>query len=294
MELFSGSGVALVTPFKNNKVDFQKLQLLINWHIRKKSDALIILGTTGEAATLTDKEKKAIIDFTIKVANKRIFIIVGTGTNSTQTTIDMSVYAEKAGANALLVVTPYYNKPSQKGLFAHYKELDSQVQIPIILYNVPSRTGVNLTPETVYELSKLKNISALKEASGDISQVAKIIDLCGDELIVYAGNDDQTIPILALGGRGVISVTANIIPEEIHQITNQYLTGDKKLAVEQFMKYRKLNQVLFIETNPVVVKNAMNLMGLNVGTCRLPLVEMEPKNQEVLKEVLEEYRLLVK
>ena len=292
MRLFYGSGVALVTPFLNNKVDFNQLKKLIEWHIAEFTDALIVCGTTGESATLTIDEKKEIFDFTVKLANKRIPVFAGTGSNCTESTVELSKYAASVGVDGLLLVTPYYNKPTQRGLYAHFKKVHDEVNIPIILYNVPSRTGVNLLPETVFELSQLPNIKAIKEASGDISQIAKVIDLCDKKFIVYSGNDDQIIPILSLGGKGVISVTANILPREIHRITKEFILGNKNLALELFLKLRSLNQVLFIESNPVPVKTAMNLMGINVGTCRLPLVEMEEKNINILKGVMKDYGLL--
>ena len=292
MRLFYGSGVALVTPFLNNKVDFNQLKKLIEWHIAEFTDALIVCGTTGESATLTIDEKKEIFDFTVKLANKRIPVFAGTGSNCTESTVELSKYAASVGVDGLLLVTPYYNKPTQRGLYAHFKKVHDEVNIPIILYNVPSRTGVNLLPETVFELSQLPNIKAIKEASGDISQIAKVIDLCDKKFIVYSGNDDQIIPILSLGGKGVISVTANILPREIHRITKEFILGNKNLALESFLKLRSLNQVLFIESNPVPVKTAMNLMGINVGTCRLPLVEMEEKNINILKGVMKDYGLL--
>lgn len=294
MSLFQGSGVAIVTPFKNNFVDYLKLEELINWHIESKTDAIIVCGTTGEAATLSLEEKQAIVRFTVKVAKGRIPIIAGTGSNSTTATIEMSQFAQNEGADGLLVVTPYYNRPTPKGVVIHYQKIAEAVNIPIILYNVPSRTGLNLTPEIVRELAKLSNIKGIKEASGNISQIAKIIALCPKDFSVYSGNDDQILPVLALGGKGVISVTANIVPRKIHDIVDNYLNRDKKVALQAFLDLQSLNEVMFIETNPVPVKTAMNLMGMGVGNCRLPLADLEPQNYQTLIKVLKNYQLVKK
>lgn len=294
MSLFQGSGVAIVTPFKNNFVDYLKLEELINWHIESKTDAIIVCGTTGEAATLSLEEKQAIVRFTVKVAKGRIPIIAGTGSNSTTATIEMSQLAQHEGADGLLVVTPYYNRPTPKGVMMHYQKIAEAVNIPIILYNVPSRAGLNLTPEIVRELAKLSNIKGIKEASGNISQIAKIIALCPKDFFVYSGNDDQILPILALGGKGVISVTANIVPRKIHDIVDNYLNRDKKVALQAFLDLQSLNEVMFIETNPVPVKTAMNLMGMGVGNCRLPLADLEPQNYQTLIKVLKNYQLVKK
>ncbi len=291
MRLFRGSGVALVTPFIGDEVNYEALKRLILWHIEEKTDAIIVFGTTGESATLSMDEKKAIVKFAVEVAQKRVLIIAGSGSNNTKDSIHLSQYAEKVGADGLLLVTPYYNKPTQRGLYAHYKAIAESVSIPIILYNVPSRTGVNLLPETVFELSQVKNIEAIKEASGDISQIAKVIELVPKDFITYSGNDDQTIPILALGGQGVISVTANIIPRRVHDVVMDYLNGSDE-AIQDAHYLRELHQSMFIESNPVPVKTAMNLMGLSVGSVRLPLVEMELKHVSQLKYVLEKYHLL--
>ena len=291
MKLFTGSGVAIVTPFKENQVNFECLEHLIQWHILNKTDAIIVCGTTGESATLSIDEKKEIYRFSVKVAQKRIQIIAGTGTNDTKTSIDLSIYAESVGVDGLLLITPYYNKPTQRGLYEHFKLIANHVNIPIILYNVPSRTGVNLLPETVSMLSMINHIDAIKEASGDISQIARVRELCDDNFVIYSGNDDQTIPILALGGKGVISVTANIIPKVMHDLVIDFLNGNKK-AVKEALKYRKLHQVMFIESNPTPVKTALRLMGFDVGKVRMPLVEMEEKNVNSLKEVLSQFDLL--
>jgi len=291
MSLFTGSGVAIVTPFKENEVDYEAFRRLILWHIEEKTDAIIVFGTTGESATLSIDEKKKIIEFAVKVANKKTQIIAGSGTNDTKVSIELSIHAEQVGADGLLLITPYYNKPTQRGLYAHFKAISEHVTIPIILYNVPSRTGVNLLPETVLELSKIKQIKAIKEASADISQIAKVIELVPSDFIVYSGNDDQTLPILALGGKGVISVTANITPRLIHDQVIGYLHGEKKW-VESSLKTRELHQVMFIESNPVPAKTTLNLMGLIEKDVRLPLVQLEDKNLEILKQVLTKYQLI--
>jgi len=291
MKLFYGSGVALVTPFEKEMVNYEELKRLILWHIEQKTDAIIVFGTTGESATLSMDEKKQIIKFACEVADKKIMVIAGSGTNDTKTSIELSIYSESVGADGLLLITPYYNKPTQRGLYEHFKAISSYVNIPIILYNVPSRTGVNLLPETVFELSKINNIKAIKEASGDISQIAKVIELCSTEFITYSGNDDQTMAILGLGGKGVISVTANIIPKIIHEQVKDYLNQDN-YNVKEALKYNKLHQIMFIESNPSPVKAALNLMGFNVGKTRLPLVSLEEKNLDKLKEVLKEYFLI--
>jgi 4-hydroxy-tetrahydrodipicolinate synthase len=291
MSLFKGSGVALVTPFKDGEVNYDMLKELILWHIQEKTDAIIVFGTTGESATLSMDEKKKIVKFAVEVAEHRTQIIAGSGNNNTKDSIVLSQYAESVGADGLLLVTPYYNKPTQRGLYAHFKAIAESVSIPIILYNVPSRTGINLLPETVAELAQIKHIEAIKEASGDISQIAKVIELCPKGFITYSGNDDQTIPVLALGGQGVISVTANIIPKKIHDVVMHYLEGSKE-AILDAHHLRELHQAMFIESNPVPVKTALNLMGKPVGSVRLPLVELELKSLIQLKTVLEKYHLM--
>lgn len=291
MNLFTGSGVAIITPFKKNEVDYDAFKRLIEWHIEEKTDAIIVFGTTGESATLSIEEKKKVVEFAVKIANKKTQIIAGTGTNDTSVSIELSKYAEKVGADGLLLITPYYNKPTQRGLYTHFKAISEHVTIPIILYNVPSRTGVNLLPDTVLELSKISQIKAIKEASADISQIAKVIEIVPKDFIVYSGNDDQTMPILALGGKGVISVTANITPRLIHDQVIGYLNGEQKW-IESALKTRELHQVMFIESNPVPAKAALNLMGFIEKDVRLPLVELEEKNLETLKKILTKYQLI--
>ena len=293
MSIFKGSAVAIVTPFnKDNKVDYEKLKELLEWHIEEKTDAIVICGTTGEASTMTKEEKEKTIKFTVDTVNKRIPVIAGTGTNNTEASIEMSKYAESVGVDALLVITPYYNKTTNKGLFKHFEAINNAVNTPIILYNVPSRTGVNITPKQLLELTKLNNIIAIKEASGNISQIAEMKSICKDKLDFYSGNDDQTIPIMALGGLGVISVLANIMPREVHDMTQAYLNGDIKKALNLQLDTIDIISKLFIETNPVPVKTALNIMGKEVGNLRLPLCEMDDNNLDLLIETLKKYNLI--
>lgn len=293
MSIFKGSAVAIVTPFnKDNKVDYEKLKELLEWHIEEKTDAIVICGTTGEASTMTKEEKEKTIKFTVDTVNKRIPVIAGTGTNNTEASIEMSKYAESVGVDALLVITPYYNKTTNKGLFKHFEAINNAVNTPIILYNVPSRTGVNITPKQLLELTKLNNIIAIKEASGNISQIAEMKSICKGKLDFYSGNDDQTIPIMALGGLGVISVLANIMPREVHDMTQAYLNGDIKKALNLQLDTIDIISKLFIETNPVPVKTALNIMGKEVGNLRLPLCEMDDNNLDLLIETLKKYNLI--
>ena len=292
MKLFKGSGVALVTPFNNNGVDFEKLEELIEYHIKNDTDAIIICGTTGEATTMAEEEKKSTIKFTVEKVNGRIPVIAGSGSNNTAAAISMSIWCEKAGVDGVLVITPYYNKSSDKGIIEHFKAISSNINIPIILYNVPSRTGLNLKPSIVKELSKLPNIVGVKEASGDLSQVLEIRALCGEDFLIYSGNDDQIIPILSLGGAGVISVLANIVPKEVHNMCALYMEGKTKEALKIQIDTLDLCKNLFIETNPIPVKTALNLMNFNVGPLRLPLVDMEDSNLKSLETSLKSYGLI--
>ena len=264
--LFKGSGVAIVTPFTNDGIDYEKLSELI--------------------------ERREVIKFTIEKVNKRVPVIVGTGSNNTAYSIDLSKYAEEQGADGLLLVTPYYNKTTQKGLIEHYRAIADNVNIPIILYNVPGRTGLNLLPKTVAELSKHRNIRAVKEASGDISQVAEIARLCDDDFYIYSGNDDMVVPLLSLGGSGVISVVANILPKDTHNMVISYLEGDIEKARKIQLDMKELIDTLFIETNPIPVKTAMNLMGMNAGELRLPLTSMTESNLDILKKAMKAYGIL--
>ncbi len=294
MSLFKGSGVAIVTPFTNtNAVNYEKLGEMIDWHIANSTDAIIICGTTGEASTMSKEEKKEAIKYTIEKVNGRIPVIAGTGSNNTAEAISMSVYAESVGADGLLVVTPYYNKTTQKGLLLHYQAIANSVKIPIILYNVPGRTAMNLMPETVAELAKHPNIQGLKEACGDISQVAETLRLVPEDFYVYSGNDDQIVPILALGGKGVISVVANIMPKETHDIVMHYLEGRIEESKELQISMLSLIKSLFIEPNPIPVKTAMNIMGFEVGELRLPLAEMDERNVEKLVKNLRNMNLVL-
>lgn len=292
MSIFKGSGVAIITPFNENGIDYEKLRELLEWHIKESTDAIIICGTTGEAATMTEQEKKDAIKFTVDVINKRIPVIAGTGGNNTKAAIEMSLYAESVGVDGLLVVTPYYNKTNAEGLIMHFKAINDVVKTPIILYNVPGRTNMNITPETLLKLIQLNNVVAIKEASGDLSQVAKMKALCQDKIDIYSGNDDLIIPTLSLGGIGVISVAANIIPKEIHDMCDLYLNGDCFKATKLQLDYLELLNDLFIETNPIPVKTAMNIMKMNVGELRLPLYKMNDKNKKTLENTLKKYNLI--
>lgn len=287
--IFKGCGTALVTPFTNDGINFEELRKLIEFQILEGVDSLIICGTTGESSTMSLDEKKSVIEFSVKIANGRVPIIAGTGSNNTKDVISMSKYAENVGADALLLVTPYYNKTTQKGLIAHYSKIAESVEIPIILYNVPSRTGINIDPETCFELSKIPNIVAIKEASGNISQVAKIANLCKDELAIYSGNDDQIVPILSLGGLGVISVLSNIYPKFVHDLVMDYLTGNWQKACASQIYSTPLINALFSEVNPIPIKYALNRIGFNCGEPRLPLVELSEKNKERINLLLKDF-----
>ena len=291
MTLFIGSGVALVTPFnKNNEINFEKLRELLEFHIANRTDAIIVVGTTGEGATMSDEEKLATIKFSVDVVNKRVPVIAGTGSNNTSHAIWLSKEAEKLGVDGLLVVTPYYNKGNENGIYNHYKAIAESVKVPIVLYNVPGRTGVNLSVGIVKSLAQIENIVALKEASGNISYTAKIAREV-PEIDLYSGNDDVTVPILSLGGKGVISVSANIIPEIVHNMVMAFMNKDTDKAKELQLKYNDLVDALFIETNPVPIKEAMNFLGYDVGECRLPLGLMNDKNKEILYNILKEHEV---
>lgn len=294
MSIFKGSGVAIVTPFKGKEVDFEKLKELVEWHIESSTDAIIVCGTTGEASTMTEKERKETIKFVVDIVNKRIPVIAGTGSNNTEVSIEMSKYAESVGVDGLLVINPYYNKTSAKGLIEHFKVIATSVNTPIVVYNVPSRTGMNITPKALLELCKIPNIVAVKEASGNISQIAEIKALCGDNLDIYSGNDNEILPTLSIGGIGVISVIANIIPKDVHDICELFMNGEVKKSQELFLRTIPLTNALFIETNPIPVKTALNLMGKNVGNLRLPLVDMAEDTLAVLKSQLKNYNIAIK
>ena len=287
--LFKGSGVALVTPFNETGVDFNKLGELIEYHIENKTDALIVCGTTGESTTMSDDEQFAVIDFTVKKVNKRIPVIAGTGSNNTMHSVYLSKEAEKLGVDGLLVITPYYNKTNQRGLKLHFETIAASTKLPIILYNVPGRTGVNIKPSVIAELAEIKNIVAVKEASGDLAQVAEIARLVPEGFAIYSGNDDSILPLLSLGGVGVISVVANICPKETHDLVEKFLNGDVEGSRKLQLGMKSLIDKLFIEVNPIPVKTAMNLLGFEVGDLRLPLAPMEESNLKTLRGELVNY-----
>lgn len=294
MAIFKGAGVALITPFNEDEtVNYDMLGELIERQIAGKTDAIIVCGTTGEPATMTEDEKLAVIRYAVEKTAGRIPVIAGTGGNATSVVIDFSKKAEALGVDGLLVVTPFYNKATQNGLYAHYKEVAKAVSLPIIMYNVPSRTGCNIAPETAVRLARnCENIVGIKEASGNISQVAKLAKQAGGILDIYSGNDDQVIPILSLGGIGVISVLSNVAPKAAHDMVMEYLEGDRKKAAALQLDYLDLINALFCEVNPIPVKGAMNLMGYNVGKLRLPLTEIEDAHRELVKKCLKEAGLI--
>ena len=284
--IFKGSAVALVTPFTENGVDFKKLGELIEFHIENHTDALLICGTTGESTTMSDDEQLSVIKYTVDKVNKRIPVIAGTGSNNTSHSVYLSKEAERLGADALLVITPYYNKANERGLKLHFETIAKSTSLPIILYNVPGRTSMNIKPKVVAELAKIDNIVAIKEASGDLSQVAEISRLVPDDFAIYSGNDDSIVPLLSLGGSGVISVLANICPQETHDLVQTFLDGDIETSKKLQLDMKPLIDALFIEVNPIPVKTAMNLLGFEVGNLRLPLANMNENNLEILKQEL--------
>jgi 4-hydroxy-tetrahydrodipicolinate synthase len=288
--IFTGSCVAIVTPFTDEGIDFNKLEELIEFQIKEGTNALVICGTTGEASTMPDEEHKEAIRFAVEKVNKRIPVIAGTGSNDTRHAIELSKYAEEVGSDAILTVTPYYNKTTQKGLYEHFKAIANSIKIPAVLYNVPSRTNLNINPETLKALSEIENIVAVKECN--FAQVGDIINLCGEDFTVYSGEDGAVVPILSMGGKGVISVMANIIPGDTHDMVLKYLNGDVEGSRKLQLKTLDLIKALFIEVSPVPVKTAMNLMGMNVGKYRMPLVDMSDKNLEILKTELKNYGLI--
>ena len=291
--LFKGCATALVTPFTDDGINFKELENLIEFQIAQGIDALVVCGTTGESATMTLQEKKDVIKFTTKVVNSRVPVIAGTGSNSTNSCINLSKYVQdNTNVNGLLIVTPYYNKATQYGLIKHYSEIACNVNLPIIVYNVPGRTGLNILPETCLELSKIENIVAIKEASGNISQVANISNLCRDSLPIYSGNDDQILPVLSLGGMGVISVLSNIMPKEVTHLIHDFMSGNISKAINSQLNMIDLVTELFSEVNPIPIKYALNLLGYNMGTPRLPLTEMSEIGKKNLEKVMQKYRLL--
>ena len=290
--MLKGSIVAIVTPFKKGKVDEKAFGDLIEWHIAQGTNAIVPCGTTGEASTLDYKEHYRVIDIAVKIVNGRVPVVAGTGANSTDETIEITEHARKSGADAALLVTPYYNKPTQEGLYRHYKMVAEQVDIPIVLYNVPGRTAVNMLPPTVARLAEIENIIAIKEATGDMKQVSEVIRLCGDRMIVISGDDFTTLPLLALGGKGVISVSANVMPKEVSQMCSFWMKGQHDKARALHYKLEPLNASMFIETNPIPVKTALAMMGKIREEFRMPLCEMAPANKEKLKKVLTDLKLI--
>ena len=291
--VFTGAAVAIITPMNaDGTVNFEEFGRIIEDQIAGHTDAIVVCGTTGESATMPDAEHLSVIDYCVKKVNHRIPVIAGTGSNDTAHGIHLTQSAEKLGVDAVLLVTPYYNKTSQQGLIQHFTALANATSLPCILYNVPSRTGVNILPETAYELSKIPNINAIKEASGNIAQVAKIAQLCGDALNIYSGNDDQIVPLLALGGKGVISVLSNVAPRETHEICQNWFDGDIAASLAAQLKYLPLCEALFCDVNPIPVKCAMNQLGYQAGSCRLPLVDTSKANQERIRNALHTAGLL--
>ena len=293
MAIFTGAGVAIVTPMKENgDVNFEKLGEILEEQIQEGTDSIVICGTTGESSTLTHEEHLETIKYTIDKVNKRIPVSAGTGSNCTETAIYLSTEAEKYGADGVLLVTPYYNKATQKGLIEHYTKIANSIKIPVILYNVPSRTGINIQPKTVaYLVEHVENIVGIKEASGDIAQVAEMAALTRGKLDIYSGNDNQIVPLLSLGGKGVISVLSNVAPRFTHDMVAKYLNGDIKESCDMQLDAMPLINALFSEVNPIPVKAAMNLMGMEVGPLRSPLTEMEEANKEKLKEEMVKFGL---
>lgn len=291
--IFTGSGVAIVTPFKEDKsINYEALGNMIEYQIENGTDAIIICGTTGEASTLTDDEQIGVIEYTVKTVNKRVPVIAGAGSNDTAHGINLCKRCEAVGADALLIVTPYYNKTTQRGLIKYYTDIANSVSLPIIMYSVAGRTGVNIAPKTAAELAKIDNIVAIKEASGNISQVAEIAHLCGDMIDIYSGNDDMIVPLLSLGGKGVISVMANVAPRETHDMVMKFLDGDIKGSTKLQLDAIDLINSLFCEVNPIPVKAALNMMGMNAGGYRAPLIEMEEDNYNRLEAGMKAYGLI--
>ena len=290
--IFKGCGTAIVTPFNEVGVNFEEFKKLIEFQIENNVDSIIVCGTTGEASTMSTEEKKETIEFAVKVANKRVPIIAGTGGNCTKSVIEFTKWAESIGVDGALIVTPYYNKTTQDGLIAHYSAIAKETTLPIILYSVPSRTGVNILPATCKKLSEIPNIVAIKEASGNLSQIAEIANLCKDNLSIYSGNDDQILPILSVGGIGVISVLSNIVPNYTHNIVYDFLNGKIEDAIKAQLEAIPLIKALFCEVNPIPIKAALNMLGYNVGIPRLPLIEMSDCGKDLLKRELKSFGLL--
>lgn len=291
--IFKGSGVAIVTPMNSDgTINYKVFGDIIDYQIKNQTDAIIVCGTTGESATLNHEEHCSVIKYCVERVNGRVPVIAGTGSNDTKYSLELSLEAQKSGANALLSVTPYYNKTSQSGLIKHYNYIADRVDLPIILYNVPSRTGCNIMPETYFELSKHPNIVGIKEANGGVSSVIKTLSLCKDNIDMYSGNDEQIVPILSVGGKGVISVFANICPKVVHDMCDKYLKGNIEESKEIQIKYYDLISALFCDVNPIPVKTAMNLLGFKCGSCRLPLDSMNNSDFNKLKNTMRKYGLI--
>ena len=290
--IFKGAGVAIITPYTEDGVNFPELGRIIEDQIKNGTDAIVITGTTGESATMTDEEHRATIKFAVDQVKGRIPVIAGTGSNETAYAVELSQYAEEIGADAVLVVTPYYNKCTQRGLLAHYMAIADAINIPIVLYDVPSRTGVGITTETYVKLAKHPNIVAVKEANGDLSKILRLRAAVGDDLVVYSGNDDQIVPILSLGGQGVISVLSIVAPQETHDICQAYFDGDTEKAMKLQIQYTDLIDALFCEVNPIPVKVAMRKIGYAAGPLRMPLCEMEPEHEQQLEKALRNHGLM--
>lgn len=288
--IFKGCGTAIVTPFTEDGVNFKEFEKMLEDQIANNADSIIVCGTTGESSTMTLEERKETIKFAVDVVHKRIPVISGTGGNCTKSVIEMTKFAESVGVDGALIVTPYYNKTTQEGLISHYTAIAKETNLPIILYNVPSRTGVNILPKTCQELAKIENIVAIKEASGNLSQVAEIANLCEEELKIYSGNDDQILPVLSLGGIGVISVLSNIFPQFTHTMVEDFFNGKIEEAICAQIKAIPLIKALFCEVNPIPVKAALSMVGYEAGKPRLPLVEMSKENQEILKKQLQNFK----
>lgn len=290
--MFKGSMVAIVTPFKNGKVDEQALGALIEFHIKSGTDVIVPCGTTGESATLSHEEHHRVVELTVKTVNKRVPVVAGAGSNSTDETLELTKYAKKAGADGVLLITPYYNKPTQEGLYQHFKKVAESTDIPIVLYNVPGRTSVNMLPSTVARLRTIKNIVGIKEATGDMKQVSELIRLCGKDFDVISGDDFTTLPLLCLGGVGAISVTANVVPADAAGMFDAFFAGKMAEALKLHYKMEPLHSAMFIETNPIPVKTALAFMGKIGEEFRLPLCPMADANKEKLKKTMKDYGLI--
>lgn len=291
--MFKGAIVAIVTPIKDDKIDYESYKKLIDFQLKNKTNGILTCGCTGEPATLSYDEHKEMIKFTVEYVNGRVPVIAGTGSNNTKEAIELSQYAEKVGADGCLLITPYYNKPTQRGLYLHYKEIAKNVSIPIILYNVPSRTGISIAPETVLELSEIKNIVGIKEASGSLDQVSKILSLVKrDDFVVLSGDDSLTLPIISVGGKGVVSVASNVVPYEVSQMVEYALNGDFENAKKLHLKLFPIFKILFIETNPIPVKTILSLMGMISPEWRLPLCGPSEENLEKIKKTIKEFGLI--